>query len=39
MARRVHQMQQIVLAFVVVDHATCLGFDRDASFSFHIQLI
>lgn len=32
-------MQQVVLSLVLVDHTTCLRFDRDASFPFDIKLV
>lgn len=37
--RCIDQMQQIVLSFVVPNHATCLCLHRDASFPFHVQLV
>jgi len=39
MARSVDQMEQVVKTVVVVDHATCLGLDGDASFALHVELI
>jgi hypothetical protein len=32
-------MQQVVLAFMIVKHSTCLRLNCDASFALHIQLI
>jgi hypothetical protein len=32
-------MQQVVFPSVVVDHGACLRLDRDASLSFHVQLV
>jgi len=39
MSRRVHQMQQVVLSLVVIQHAACLRLHGNASLAFNIQLI
>lgn len=38
-ARRVDQMQEIILPFVVVEHGTCLRLDGDASLALDVELI
>lgn len=39
MSRRIHQVQQIVLSLVVIDHGTCLRFDSNTSLAFNIQFV
>lgn len=39
MARRIHQMQQVVVPIVVVNHGARLGLDRDAAFSLDIEFV
>ena len=35
----VHEMEQVVLSLVVVDHTTCLRLDRNAPLPFDVKLI
>ena len=35
----IDEMQQIVLSFMIVDHGTCLRFDRDPPFSLDVELV